>query len=133
MLNFLIRLEKNNSHYSIGVFSKLSWQQESLFNKLVNKTKNPPEIYLGNKEDMPDFNTPGIKLINYQSAKGLEFDIVFIPDLDTANLNTEIPETLMLLYVLMSRAREELYLSYSGNTEPPLMKLISADLVERIK
>jgi superfamily I DNA/RNA helicase len=75
-----------------------------------------------------DFESPGIKVINYQSAKGLEFDAVFLPALqevrDPDSLNTR-----MRMYVLISRARNNLFLSYS-TSEPPALTANMKGLVE---
>lgn len=53
------------------------------------------------------------------SAKGLEFDIVFIPDANEGMIpyrksveDGQIEEERRLMYVAMTRAREHLYLSY---------------------
>ena len=78
-----------------------------------------------------DFSEPGVLVVNYPSAKGLEFDIVVIPELQTVTLDVRNPETRMLFYVLLSRARDELYLCYSGSGEPPLIADLPEELVSR--
>ena len=60
----------------------------------------------------------GVNIMTLHSAKGLEFDVVFIPDInDTylpykkAILDEEIEEERRLLYVGMTRAKKKLHLS----------------------
>ena len=53
-------------------------------------------------------------------SKGLEWDVVYLPDSEETRIpgkNTdadEIEEERRLFYVAMTRAREELYISYHG-------------------
>jgi superfamily I DNA/RNA helicase len=67
---------------------------------------------------------PGVKVGTYNRAKGLEFKRVFLPGLDTSfpwGNRDDIDNVLLQggqLYVAMSRARDELYLSYVA--EPSL-------------
>lgn len=62
---------------------------------------------------------PGVKVGTYHRAKGLEFKRVYLPGLDDAYpRNQSDPDDLIeagsLLYVAMSRAKDELTLSYAG-------------------
>ena len=69
-----------------------------------------------------DFSKPGIKLLTHQSAKGLEFDTVFLPELqkwNTADLALE--KFRKQMYVLVSRARRQLFLSYTGSGDPAIL------------
>lgn len=63
----------------------------------------------------------GIELMTMHGAKGLEYDVVFIPTLNEgvcpyrkAGLAAEIEEERRMLYVAMTRARHRLHLSYVG-------------------
>jgi len=129
-INLICRFEKNNSHLQTGVFTKTVKFQQLLLEKLQDKTQNPVEFYNSGNGTMPSFQTPGIKLITYNSAKGLEFDAVFIPEIQYANLDMHNLENKMLFYVLLSRAREYLYLLYSGTGSPSIFDLIPEDLIE---
>ena len=63
-----------------------------------------------NPEDLT-FGTPGITVLSFNSAKGLEFDAVFLPELQKLRLdplNTDAVK--MTLYVMTSRARTTLNL-----------------------
>ena len=59
-----------------------------------------------------DFSKPAVRVMNYWSAKGLEADAVFLPELQDFRQDPTSGSTKMLFYVLLSRARQELYLSY---------------------
>jgi len=77
-----------------------------------------------------DFSRTGVTVVNWASAKGLEFDTVFLPELQDQNQNLEDPTLHMQLYVLCSRARERLFFSYSGDGEPAIIKLFPMEHIE---
>jgi superfamily I DNA/RNA helicase len=77
-----------------------------------------------------DFTEPGVTVINWASVKGLEFDVVFIPELQVVSRDLQDPTFLMLLYVLCSRARERLFFSYSGEGRPQIIELFPLDEME---
>ncbi len=70
-----------------------------------------------------------VKLMTMHGAKGLEFDMVWIPDLNegiipsrSAVLDMQIQEERRMLYVAMTRAKKALILSYvTGNRENPML------------
>ena len=76
---------------------------------------------LGQKHKQVDFRQHGIRILSYASAKGLEFDTVFLPELDTRVTDPDSDFEKMRFYVLCSRAREELFLLAKGNSPPPLL------------
>lgn len=68
--------------------------------------------------------TPGVKLLTMHGAKGLEFDYVIISGLNNRfpslqnrledDINSAIDINRRLLYVSMTRAKENVYLTYKG-------------------
>ena len=63
----------------------------------------------------------GVAIMTMHASKGLEFDVVFLPDLNEAVVpyqrsveDGNLEEERRLLYVAMTRAREHLYLSYTA-------------------
>ena len=101
----------------------------------MTETVNPVQSYVGGqggKAAKVDFDRPGIVVVHYQSAKGLEFDTLFLPDLDEYAANLESPECRMTFYVLVSRARDELHLSYVGAAKPKIVDMFPNHLVEEL-
>jgi len=78
-----------------------------------------------------NFHSPGVKVLTYQSAKGLEFDTVVIPELQSFETNPFGLERFKNnMYVLSSRAKNELYVTYSGKGEPAIINELPLDLME---
>lgn len=132
--DYIARYERTYFHQSIGVLVPNTNLQDRLLQLLRSrKTKNPVQFYswIRKEESNLDFTKPGIQLLCYESAKGLEWDTLFMPELQAFPHGLEDARTKMLLYVLLSRPRDHLYLLYSGNDEPPLLRLFPDDLVEK--
>lgn len=71
--------------------------------------------YVGNGFGSFSENDHRIIIMTYHSAKGLDFDEVFVPFVNSnlfINSNKELSKTLFM--VAMTRARNDLYLTYSG-------------------
>ena len=75
------------------------------------------ELQKMREESAPE-KKEGIELMTMHGAKGLEFDVVFIPTMNEgvcpyrkATLEPEVEEERRMLYVAMTRARHHLYLS----------------------
>jgi superfamily I DNA/RNA helicase len=131
-VEFLVRFEGNFSDLTIGVFTADRNTQRELLQMLQGVTRHPVEFYENKAKVIPDLDRPGIKLIQMQSAKGLEFDAVFIPNIHRVS-HAELgkPDTLMRYYVLLSRARTYLYLFHEGSREQvPLLSGIPENLLE---
>ncbi|WP_062529114.1 3'-5' exonuclease [Demequina rhizosphaerae] len=107
---------------SIGVFCASKADQIRLVNRL-NARDLPVTVEAYVSGDLRyagiDFDKPGIKIINLRSVKGLEFDTVFIPLLETLSGDPTSASLRMLMYVATSRARDELHLSWCGGGEAP--------------
>ncbi len=79
------------------------------------KKKGAIQYYYRDKkgpQDTLNFEKPAIRILTYKSAKGLDFDAVFIPELERYAGDENGGTTRMLFYVLLSRAREELFLFF---------------------
>lgn len=74
-------------------------------------------------------NEPTVKLSTVESAKGLEFKVVFICNIDNFPLflEKEVQREVSLMYIAMTRAIDKLYLSFAGES------LFSKYLLERPK
>ncbi len=82
-------------------------------------------------KDTPGFaHVKKVYLTTYHSAKGLEFDHVFIPSLTeekfpdpdvvsgAASKDEAYADEIKLLYVAATRSKYGLYMTYSGNLSP---------------
>ena len=135
-VEYIARYEKNNPKQQIGVFVPFGKTRDSLFNRFSvgGRTKNPPQKYVGGKGSeaaVVDFTRPGITVLCYKSAKGLEFDTVFLPELQDVKDGIHTSEFKMMFYVLVSRARDSLYLAYSGEEPPTVLNAFPPNLLDR--
>ena len=76
-----------------------------------------------------------VYLLTYHSAKGLDFDTVFLPSLrDGQPIYARDPSIEpRLFYVAATRSRKTLTLSYSGGKPHPLIQRMPMDLIEKIE
>lgn len=72
------------------------------------------------------FSTSNPKVMTYHSAKGLQFEAVFLPKIHEGSLDSFIEP----LYVAMTRTYGFLYVLYTGNLPSPLQALLNSDLIE---
>ncbi len=94
-----------------------------LISDMLNTLEIPHETMTG-IENTLDFTTSNAKLITYHSAKGLQFETVFIP-------NVWVPiyahdkggDFQKALYVAMTRTYKDLYIMYSGDLQYPLNQI----------
>jgi DNA helicase IV len=126
--------ERTYRDHTIGVFVQSAWLLKSMYRRLSTKSKKPAQVYLSEKDNggLPvlDFAAPGIKLVTWASAKGLEFDTVFLPELQTVKGDPTSDELRMKLYVLSSRAKQRLFLTYSGEGIPPFVAALPLGFLE---
>ncbi|OZC48460.1 hypothetical protein CH289_18890 [Rhodococcus sp. RS1C4] len=122
LADFITRYAKARSNLTIGI--ACFTRRFQLFLLRILETRKLPvqvQTYIAgdNRYNSVGFDTPGITLLNMQSLKGLEFDTLFVPELQQVTRDPSSAATRMLFYVVMSRARDELHLSYSGGGEIP--------------
>jgi len=114
----------NNPEEYTGVFFRTNDEQRNALRYLQNKVRVPVQVYIGNDDRYKnlDFCKPGIYILAYPSAKGLEFDRVFMPSMQ--NQRTDADELIekMEFYVLFSRARENLIILTERDSVPRLIK-----------
>lgn len=129
-IEFLVNFEKAHIAEQIGLLLPYDSIMKSFLNGLKGKTANPVEVYSSNSTvsrlaPSVDFSKPGIKVINWQSAKGLEFDTVALLELQQYKNNESSAESFrMKMYMLTSRAKRELYFMYSGEGEPAIIQTL---------
>lgn len=74
-------------------------------------------------------------VMTYHSSKGLDFDSVFLPGLDSSLKIWKDEEDMerRLFYVAATRSRRNLFISYSGSTPHRFVSGMPRDLVETIE
>jgi superfamily I DNA/RNA helicase len=134
---YISQYENEHPFASIGIMLQLTDSATSFYNRLENKVKNPVQIYLsgtrgpGTKRRREiEFSTPGIKILTYASAKGLEFDTVFLPELQAVNGDPRGDELRMRFYVMTSRAKRVLGLMYTGESTPKFVEELPMNLLD---
>jgi DNA helicase IV len=73
-------------------------------------------------------NIENILVTTYKSAKGLEFQVVIMPDMHTAMNSQE--KTAEHYYIGCTRAKENLYLTFTGNNLPGYFDKFTEDSYE---
>ena len=111
---------------AVGVFLDHKSQVKELMSELETIKRNDLMVkvqsFLSKEGDVTKiaFDTPGgsVTVICRDSAKGLEFDIVVIGGLDTmSDINIHDDDAKMALYVLATRPRQELVISWMGTKD----------------
>jgi DNA helicase IV len=119
---FVARYVKARTNLTIGIACPNQNTQHRLYRELTNrKLPIPVQQYVsGNRQhSVLDFDSPAVTLVHYKSLKGLEFDTLFVPELQQITVDATSAATRMMFYVVMSRARNELHLSWSGFSNEP--------------
>lgn len=97
--------------------------------KSANVTLNlPPRIdtYSSKEKNQLDFGKGGIMVVNAQSCKGLEFDTVFLADIDS-HKPKDVHTLKSRFYVMVARARERVILLRTGQVCPMVDGLLPED------
>ncbi|MFB9711920.1 AAA family ATPase [Streptosporangium nondiastaticum] len=121
---------------SIGVVLKYTRLQQELLADLERAGRGlRPQIYVSgasmNRHRTVDPARSGIRLVNRASIKGLEFDTVIVPDAQLDPNDPTSAEIRMMYYVLITRARSQLYFCYWGNQEPSILADVPEYLLTR--
>lgn len=100
----------------------------------LDNGKPPIQTYVSGQENTLDFGQGGIMIVNVQSCKGLEFDIVFLADIDQHQPKYDEKALKTLFYIMVTRAREQVFLLRSEDNCPVVDKLLpplSSAILER--
>lgn len=126
------RYAQNNPAKNIGVFFQHNDDIKFCYEELRQFLNNNLQMYISDDYRFRkiDFSTPKVTLLNFQSAKGLEFDTVFMPYLQKTRTDANLDLLKMRLYVVSSRARDELFLLSEENNLPHLIDVIDQSLFE---
>ncbi len=132
------KLDKDNPDRTVGVFAPdktAAWFMRYRFDEDTGlelrerRSDVWPKVlqhyfaWSKGKPPAPDtiFGVPGVYLTNFYNAKGLEFETVYLPRLQHFRRPMNAPETLMLLYVVIARAKSTIEFHYSGRDEPEII------------
>lgn len=130
-VQYIVDAATNRAYGEVGVFAQNDGMRQKLYNKLQHRLRGKYRVQTYSSKDkykgeypVDDliFDTTGtLTVINRQSCKGLEFDAVFIPELQAIPIDGSNLDTFkMNMYVMCSRARQALHLLYtSSNVERP--------------
>lgn len=103
----LIENWKQSSHTTLGIITKSQTEAEALHAALVDKY---PQLQLLSFESS-SFEE-GMIITSAHMAKGLEFDQVIVPNVDSTNFRSELDNS--LLYIACTRAMHKLDLTRIG-------------------
>lgn len=125
LADFVARYIKSRNNLTIGIACENNRMQYRIL-RLLEERKLPVPVQMyasGNKQHKTlDFDSPAVTIVNFRSLKGLEFDTLFVPELQQHSADPTSAATRMMFYVVMSRARDELHISYSGEGGlPPIL------------
>ena len=128
---------ENNPSQTIGVFfheTKRLLKYKNIFEELGVKNIQiyKAKALLGLNHF--SFDTPGIKIMTFSSMKGLEFDAVFIPEIDDIKFDSRDTLLLKRMYVGSTRAKKNLTFIASSDKETIISKMLDSnpDLIEII-
>lgn len=134
-VDFVARYASGRTNLNIGIACPDTQIQKRLLRFLeAKKPAIPVQAYISTDRSRKvlDFEKPAITLVHYRSLKGLEFDTLFVPELQRAPVDATSASLRMMFYVVMSRARDELHLSWSGESEvPPVVAHLGESVSKR--
>ncbi|MEU1304555.1 AAA family ATPase [Streptomyces shenzhenensis] len=133
-LDEMVRYIKSHPHLEIGVLCKTTQVQRVVELHLAkNGLESSIQTYVADDTNRSsiDFTARRVRIINVASMKGLEFDSVFVPDLDSYSDDPSGADVRMRFHVLCTRARSELYFAYYGRKEPAIIADVPQSVLER--
>ncbi len=136
-LERIVRWARTHDDEQIGVFLPKAWIVKAWSGALEERLGDDIEVqrYHNPRYGAPpkvSFEGPGVLATYIGNSKGLEFDTVFVPELNQWWHKADDPLTRSMLYVLTSRARNHIEFHYSGKGTPALIQLFPDDkLIER--
>ena len=128
-VNAISRIIKEQGLKDVAILLPHNNMVDYFFNLLTNTDLNCE--LKSQTRDTLDFNTSNPKITTYHSAKGLQFETVFLPDLhelegDTENEKESFQKS---FYVAITRTYRYVYLMYSG-ARPSLFDRIPCELYQ---
>ena len=130
----ILRLADRDPCKLIGVIAPNNRVRERYLEALRTvevRLDNPrPTIETYHREGRAEvaFDGGGILVINAQSCKGLEFDVVVLADIDEHFVRRRDPDdTRRLFYVMVARAREQVFMFMKRDGRKDILRILPAD------
>jgi superfamily I DNA/RNA helicase len=118
-MNYIMEVIKAQNFTDVGIlFPTNKHVEEAHAYLIINKFNVERKAYYGAGTMDLDFTTDNPKLMTYHSAKGLQFEAVFIPDCTVAAERAR-----NALYVAVTRSYRDLFILYSTNLSPYIEKI----------
>lgn len=128
---WIATLAKNFSNLSIGVFVRTKNRRNSIAASMEEKGIAFQVYNPDTRDQVFDPCKKGITLATQNNAKGLEFDIVVVAGME--EWPSDIPDYLYgLFYVLITRSRDRLFLSYVGKSKDDLPRMMESERFGRL-
>lgn len=139
-LKAIVNIIKRNKYTDVGIFFPTGVEVERASTFLSESGLNNEVRY--NKDsrgiDTLNFDTTNPKLMTYHSAKGLQFETVFLPNCTIENDGNGYSKQ-KSLYVAMTRTYKNLFIMHNGNLSsfftpvpPSLYKTTEFDEIDEI-
>ncbi|WP_116206166.1 hypothetical protein [Amycolatopsis circi] len=119
---------------TIGIICRTTFLVRSIQSKLTRVgLAAQTQAYVHNDplRHAVDFAKGRIKIVSAASIKGLEFDSVFVPDLDSYDEDPTSIDARLRFLTICTRAREDLYLAHRAPREPAILSTVPASLLTR--
>ena len=133
MICRILTMASNNQAKLIGIICRDNDTRIRFYNNLKEnlprfETTINVSTYVSETKNTLRFDEGGIMVINNASCKGLEFDIVFLADIDGYKFEKQ-DETHVKkqFYVMVSRAIERVFLLKRVGTESPIEQILPND------
>lgn len=131
---FVERYVIENPKSRIGLLVPMADMVTAFRKALIPGLGDKVQWYLADAEISPesrvDPSAPGLKILTWSSALGLEFDTAVLAGLHYASNSQSALNLATSLQMLSALARTELILSYSGAGEPPALNLLPRQLLD---
>lgn len=133
----MVRIVSRNPKELVGVIAPNNHIRMRYFEALKSlaKTQNGPAVSVTTYHSGMDaselhdirFDRGGIMVINAKACKGLEFDTVFIADVNAFRLARDPDDTKRLFYTMVARARERVFLLRRAGQPCPVDAILPED------
>lgn len=142
LISFILKKADRDPKWLIGIIVPNNMVMDKYVQALKQvdiKLDHPKPVistYKANENITIDFSTGGIVVLNAQSVKGLEFDIVFIADIDQFRVyNNDLDSMKKQFYVMVSRAMKQIVLLKQMDRNCSVESILPNDetILKRIK